>query len=297
MVMADSPALRGCLSRRHAGRRDPSAGLDDAARRRGRRAAAGLPGPVPGGQPMSSPPRRSRPPRRRPNWPVYWQTSRLLPVPGQFTSSTTLAACGARRVGLRHHRGLPGVLALHLGHHRDAEGRDAPARVGPGGLRDLRRPGARHHAGRTAACRRPRRSSPTASATRCCSRSRSARPAVLLPAPSRPDLIAETAVKYGATLFFGGPTFFANMLRAGLPGRRAGRGPAGGLGRRGAARRRCTQRWTAQFGIDILDGIGMTEMLHIFLSNRARRGAPGHHRRRGARLRPQAGRRGHRPPR
>src|SRR6201999_3079919 len=36
---------------------------------------------------------------------------------------------------------------------------------------------------------------------------------VLLPPASRPDLIAETAVKYGATLFFGGPTFFANMLR------------------------------------------------------------------------------------
>jgi acyl-coenzyme A synthetase/AMP-(fatty) acid ligase len=27
-------------------------------------------------------------------------------------------------------------------------------------------------------------------------------------------------------------------------------------------------RWTGHFGIDILDGIGMTEMLHIFLSNR-----------------------------
>ena len=40
---------------------------------------------------------------------------------------------------------------------------------------------------------------------------------MLLPSPSRPDLIAETAAKYGATLFFGGPTFFANMLRAGLP--------------------------------------------------------------------------------
>jgi acyl-coenzyme A synthetase/AMP-(fatty) acid ligase len=28
------------------------------------------------------------------------------------------------------------------------------------------------------------------------------------------------------------------------------------------------QQWTGQFGIDIIDGIGMTEMLHIFLSNR-----------------------------
>jgi acyl-coenzyme A synthetase/AMP-(fatty) acid ligase len=28
------------------------------------------------------------------------------------------------------------------------------------------------------------------------------------------------------------------------------------------------RRWTEHFGVDILDGIGMTEMLHIFLSNR-----------------------------
>jgi acyl-coenzyme A synthetase/AMP-(fatty) acid ligase len=27
-------------------------------------------------------------------------------------------------------------------------------------------------------------------------------------------------------------------------------------------------RWTSRFGVDIIDGIGMTEMLHIFLSNR-----------------------------
>ena len=27
------------------------------------------------------------------------------------------------------------------------------------------------------------------------------------------------------------------------------------------------ERWTSHFGIDIIDGIGMTEMLHIFLSN------------------------------
>ena len=28
------------------------------------------------------------------------------------------------------------------------------------------------------------------------------------------------------------------------------------------------ERWRARFGVDILDGIGSTEMLHIFLSNR-----------------------------
>src|SRR6516164_8737791 len=67
---------------------------------------------------------------------------------------------------------------------------------------------------------------------------------VLHPAPARPDVLAETAVKYGATLFFAGPTFFAGMLRAGLPP-------------------------------DALGGLGMTEMLHIFLSNRPGQVRPG----------------------
>ena len=89
---------------------------------------------------------------------------------------------------------------------------------------------------------------------------------VLLPSPSRPDLIAETAVSYGATLFFGGPTFFANMLRAGLrPDALDGVRLAASAGE--ALPAALYARWTAHFGIDIIDGIGMTEMLHIFLSN------------------------------
>jgi benzoate-CoA ligase family protein len=90
---------------------------------------------------------------------------------------------------------------------------------------------------------------------------------VLLPSPSRPDLIAETAVKHGATLFFGGPTFFANMLRAGLPADALG-GVRLAASAGEALPAALYQRWTAQFGIDIIDGIGMTEMLHIFLSNK-----------------------------
>jgi len=90
---------------------------------------------------------------------------------------------------------------------------------------------------------------------------------ILEPAPSRPELIAERAREYGATLFFAGPTFFANMLRAELPvdalagvrlSASAGEPLPGAL----------YQRWTGHYGVDILDGIGMTEMLHIFLSNR-----------------------------
>lgn len=91
--------------------------------------------------------------------------------------------------------------------------------------------------------------------------------AILEPGPSKPDTLVERAREYGATLFFAGPTFFANMLRAGLPpdalptvrlAASAGEALPVAL----------YQQWTAQFGIDILDGIGMTEMLHIFLSNR-----------------------------
>jgi benzoate-CoA ligase family protein len=98
--------------------------------------------------------------------------------------------------------------------------------------------------------------------------------AILLPAASRPDLIAEAAVKHGATLFFGGPTFFANMLRAGMPADALGAVRlAASAGE--ALPAALYQRWTAHFGIDIIDGIGMTEMLHIFLSNQPGQVRPG----------------------
>ncbi len=97
---------------------------------------------------------------------------------------------------------------------------------------------------------------------------------VLEPAPSRPDVIADGARKYGATLFFAGPTFFANMLRAGLPADAlAGVRLAASAGE--ALPAALYERWTSHFGVDILDGIGMTEMLHIFLSNREHEVRPG----------------------
>jgi acyl-coenzyme A synthetase/AMP-(fatty) acid ligase len=98
--------------------------------------------------------------------------------------------------------------------------------------------------------------------------------AVLEPAPSKPDTVAQRAAGYGATLFFAGPTFFANMLRADLPGDAlAGVRLAASAGEPLPAA--LYQRWTAHFGVDILDGIGMTEMLHIFLSNRPGEVRPG----------------------
>jgi benzoate-CoA ligase family protein len=91
--------------------------------------------------------------------------------------------------------------------------------------------------------------------------------AVLEPAPSRPEIMAERTRDHAATLFFAGPTFFANMLRAGLPADAlAGVRLAASAGE--ALPAALQARWTSHFGVEILDGIGMTEMLHIFLSNR-----------------------------
>ncbi|MFL6053949.1 MAG: benzoate-CoA ligase family protein, partial [Actinoallomurus sp.] len=97
---------------------------------------------------------------------------------------------------------------------------------------------------------------------------------ILEPTPSRPEVLAERARAHGATLFFAGPTFFANMLRAELP-----RDALGGVRLSASAGEPLPaplyHRWTEHFGVDILDGIGMTEMLHIFLSNQEGRVRPG----------------------
>ena len=70
------------------------------------------------------------------------------------------------------------------------------------------------------------------------------------------------------TVFYGAPTGFAGMLASpALPARHelalrlvssAGEALPADVGK----------RFTAHFGVDIVDGIGSTEMLHIFLSNR-----------------------------
>jgi benzoate-CoA ligase family protein len=98
--------------------------------------------------------------------------------------------------------------------------------------------------------------------------------AILEPGASRPDLMAERAQAFGATLFFAGPTFFANMLRAELPGDALG-GVRLAVSAGEALPESLYRRWTGRFGVDILDGIGMTEMLHIFLSNRVGAVRPG----------------------
>ena len=98
--------------------------------------------------------------------------------------------------------------------------------------------------------------------------------AILEPAPSKPAVLADRAKTYGATLFFAGPTFFANMLHGDLAADAlSGVRLAASAGE--ALPASLYERWTTHFGVDILDGIGMTEMLHIFLSNRPGAVRPG----------------------
>ncbi len=98
--------------------------------------------------------------------------------------------------------------------------------------------------------------------------------AVLEPGSPKPDLVVDRVREYAATLFFAGPTFFANMLRAELPADSlSGVRLAASAGESLPAP--LYHQWTAHFGVDILDGIGMTEMLHIFLSNREGQVRPG----------------------
>jgi benzoate-CoA ligase len=92
---------------------------------------------------------------------------------------------------------------------------------------------------------------------------------VLMAERPTPQAVFRRLVEQQPTVFFGVPTLYAAMLAApDLPKRDA------------VAMRVCVsagealprdigERFTAHFGSEILDGIGSTEMLHIFLSNRA----------------------------
>jgi benzoate-CoA ligase len=83
-----------------------------------------------------------------------------------------------------------------------------------------------------------------------------------------PAVVAHILRQHRPTIFYGVPTLYNSMLASDeLPHREQ------------LALRRCVsageplpaeigRRWSERIGVDILDGIGSTEMLHIFLSNR-----------------------------
>ncbi len=90
---------------------------------------------------------------------------------------------------------------------------------------------------------------------------------VLEPRRPTPDVVRERLEETRPTLFFGVPTFYAALTASDVPVEAfesvrlcasAGEPLPAPLQR----------RFTERFGVDILDGIGSTEALHIFLSNR-----------------------------
>jgi benzoate-CoA ligase len=91
---------------------------------------------------------------------------------------------------------------------------------------------------------------------------------VLLNKRATPADVFGVLKTYQPTVFYGVPTLFASLLAD------ADRPAAKDLNLRvctsagEALPAEIGKRWQAEFGVDILDGIGSTEMLHIFLSNR-----------------------------
>jgi benzoate-CoA ligase len=90
---------------------------------------------------------------------------------------------------------------------------------------------------------------------------------VLLPGRPTPQEVFRLWTDAGVTVFFGAPTGYAGMLAApDLPARSAVQlrmcSSAGE-----ALPREIGEKFTRHFGCEIIDGIGSTEMLHVFLSN------------------------------
>jgi 4-hydroxybenzoate-CoA ligase len=93
---------------------------------------------------------------------------------------------------------------------------------------------------------------------------------ILFPGRPTPDAVFELMRREQPTIFYGVPTLYAAMLaRNDLP-RGAGSGRLRLCISAGEALpAHIGTQWRERVGVDILDGIGSTEMLHIFLSNRA----------------------------
>lgn len=99
---------------------------------------------------------------------------------------------------------------------------------------------------------------------------------VLLPDRPVPEKVFQTLDRYRPTVFYGVPTSYAALLHE---AEKTGRVSLGDV-------RMCVSagetlprylflKWQERFQVDILDGIGSTEILHIYISNRPERARPG----------------------
>src|SRR6202051_3814852 len=83
-----------------------------------------------------------------------------------------------------------------------------------------------------------------------------------------PALMFALMNRYNPSIFFGVPTLFSAMLNdEALKHERGGRRLRICTSAGEALPESVGNSWKARFGVDILDGVGSTELLHIFLSN------------------------------
>jgi benzoate-CoA ligase len=92
--------------------------------------------------------------------------------------------------------------------------------------------------------------------------------AVLLPSRPTPAEVFEVLKKYRPTIFYGVPTLYAGLLASEQRPLRGELNLRLCVSAGEALPAEIGKRWSQAYGCDILDGIGSTEMLHIFLSNR-----------------------------
>jgi benzoate-CoA ligase len=92
---------------------------------------------------------------------------------------------------------------------------------------------------------------------------------VLLPDRPRPETIFATISHYRPTVFFSVPTLYANMLEIKDAEKKYDLSSLRICTSAGEALpKEIFYEWKKRFGLEILDGIGSTELLHIFISNR-----------------------------
>jgi benzoate-CoA ligase len=99
---------------------------------------------------------------------------------------------------------------------------------------------------------------------------------VLNPERTKVDRVIEIVTKHRPTVFFAVPTFYAALLREAESGARMDLGSvrlAVSAGEMLPAE--MFERFRKRFGLEIIDGIGSTEMLHMFLSSRPGACKPG----------------------
>jgi len=111
--------------------------------------------------------------------------------------------------------------------------------------------------------------------------------AVLNSGPPNPESVFRHLVKFRPTVFFGIPTLYGQMLEyKEKEDREKGATADANSEHELSSVRICVSagealppdifyRWKKRFGIEIIDGIGSTELLHIFLSNRPGEIRPG----------------------